>query len=149
MPVNTTWWKQQRCLSQVAKPMFSLGIVKQVRPYCFALFRFLKIWPNVGNNEIINVIIKIKYTRIFFFHFNYISVNIFSIRCLLNFCFDLGWVGLHEAASRGHLEVVELLLSLNAPARPRTVLNETPEQLAEANGHFQCAYKLSKSVHIF
>lgn len=51
----------------------------------------------------------------------------------------IGWVPLHEAASRGHIEVVQALLSLNAPVRPRTNNNDTPATIAARNGHFQCA----------
>ncbi|KAL1122185.1 hypothetical protein AAG570_003590 [Ranatra chinensis] len=59
---------------------------------------------------------------------------------------ETGWVPLHEAASRGHIDIVEYLLSMNAPCRPRTSNNETPEQLAESNGHFQCAYILKSYI---
>ncbi|XP_057672099.1 tyrosine-protein kinase Shark [Diorhabda carinulata] len=52
---------------------------------------------------------------------------------------ETGAVPLHEAASRGHKEVVMELLSLNAPSRPRNKNNMTPEQLALMNNHFDCA----------
>ncbi|XP_063220076.1 tyrosine-protein kinase Shark-like [Bacillus rossius redtenbacheri] len=52
---------------------------------------------------------------------------------------ETGWVPLHEAASRGHKDVVNVLLSLNAPANPRTSANEIPADLALRNGHFECA----------
>lgn len=41
-----------------------------------------------------------------------------------------GWVALHEAAFRGHLECVRVLLQLNAPLRPRTPEEDTPKELA-------------------
>ncbi|XP_018327039.1 tyrosine-protein kinase Shark [Agrilus planipennis] len=50
-----------------------------------------------------------------------------------------GWVPLHEAASRGHKDVVKELLSLNAPVLPRTNDEHLPFQLARENGHTQCA----------
>lgn len=52
---------------------------------------------------------------------------------------ETGWVPLHEAASRGHKEVVQVLLSLNAPLRPRTLANDTPADLARRNNHLECA----------
>ncbi|XP_049955937.1 tyrosine-protein kinase Shark isoform X2 [Schistocerca serialis cubense] len=52
---------------------------------------------------------------------------------------ETGWVPLHEAASRGHKEVVQVLLSLNAPLRPRTLANDTPADLARRNNHIECA----------
>lgn len=55
---------------------------------------------------------------------------------------NTGWVSLHEAASRGHKEIVEFLLSVGAPNRPRTLKDELPHVLAEGNGYFQCAHLL-------
>ena len=55
---------------------------------------------------------------------------------------ETGHVPLHEAASNGHIDVVTVLLSLNAPANPRTVNNETPADLAQFNGFIQCANML-------
>lgn len=49
------------------------------------------------------------------------------------------WVPLHEAASRGYIDVVKTLIALGAPLRPRTEKNEIPARLAEANGHIDCA----------
>uniref|UniRef100_A0A0K8TI66 Tyrosine-protein kinase n=1 Tax=Lygus hesperus TaxID=30085 RepID=A0A0K8TI66_LYGHE len=50
-----------------------------------------------------------------------------------------GWVPLHEAACLGHKEIIEILLSVGAPSRPRTIANETPQHLAEEHGYFQIA----------
>nr|CAD7408405.1 unnamed protein product [Timema poppensis] len=55
---------------------------------------------------------------------------------------ETGWVPLHEAASLGLKEVVHVLLSLNAPVNPRTSSNETPADLAQQNGHLDCAHIL-------
>lgn len=52
---------------------------------------------------------------------------------------------LHEAASRGHLDVIHVLLSFNAPIRPRTAANDIPSALALRNGHFQVATFLGKN----
>lgn len=57
---------------------------------------------------------------------------------------ETGSVPLHEAASRGHKEVVKELLSLNAPARPRNKENKTPAQLARSNNHNDCAEILGR-----
>lgn len=56
----------------------------------------------------------------------------------------IGWVALHEAASRGYVDSVVTLLSLNAPLKPRTNLNELPVDLAWKNGHQECAEILSE-----
>lgn len=55
---------------------------------------------------------------------------------------ETGHVPLHEAASNGHVDVVTVLLSLNAPANPRTVNDETPADLAQLNGFIHCARML-------
>ncbi|KAJ8976560.1 hypothetical protein NQ317_014213 [Molorchus minor] len=52
---------------------------------------------------------------------------------------ESGAVPLHEAASRGHKEIVKELLSLNAPVRPRNKDNHVPSQLARMNNHIECA----------
>lgn len=51
---------------------------------------------------------------------------------------------LHEAASRGHCEVVQMLLKLQAPLLPRTASNQTPYDLAFQNNHHSLAQLLSK-----
>ncbi|CAH0383280.1 unnamed protein product [Bemisia tabaci] len=51
---------------------------------------------------------------------------------------ETAWVPLHEAASRGFVDVALVLLSLGAPTRPRTIDNLTPALLARANKHFKC-----------
>lgn len=57
-----------------------------------------------------------------------------------------GHVPLHDAASNGHIDVVTVLLSLNAPANPRTVNDETPADLAQFNGFLQCEKMLREYV---
>lgn len=52
---------------------------------------------------------------------------------------ETGDVPLHDAASRGHKEVVKELLSLNAPVNPRNNDNLVPAQLARANNFIECA----------
>ncbi|XP_059483949.1 tyrosine-protein kinase Shark [Neocloeon triangulifer] len=59
---------------------------------------------------------------------------------------DTGWVPMHDAASRGHLDVVKELLALNAPARPRSNAGETPAELAAAAGHPRCEVLLKEFV---
>lgn len=55
-------------------------------------------------------------------------------------------VPLHEAASRGHKEVIEILLSANAPMNPRTKNNKIPADLARRNGHLECEEILSNKI---
>ncbi|XP_012260350.2 tyrosine-protein kinase Shark isoform X1 [Athalia rosae] len=50
-----------------------------------------------------------------------------------------GMVPLHEAASRGHSTVIQVLLSMNAPVNPRTIADDIPADLARRNGHIDCA----------
>ncbi|XP_066603271.1 tyrosine-protein kinase Shark [Prorops nasuta] len=52
---------------------------------------------------------------------------------------ETGMVPLHEAASRGHKNVIQVLLSANAPVNPRTINDIIPAELAEKNGHLECA----------
>ena len=42
-----------------------------------------------------------------------------------------GWVALHEAAFRGHIESVKILLFFNAPIQPRTPEGDFPRDLAQ------------------
>ncbi|XP_013134682.1 PREDICTED: tyrosine-protein kinase shark [Papilio polytes] len=55
-----------------------------------------------------------------------------------------GKVPLHDAAQKGHIECVKVLLKLNAPSRPRTIAQETPADLAKHYGHMEC-YQLLKN----
>lgn len=55
-----------------------------------------------------------------------------------------GCVPLHDAASRGHIEVVKELLCLNAPAKARNKNKLLPSQLARANGYIECAQILGR-----
>lgn len=57
---------------------------------------------------------------------------------------ETGWVALHEAASRGLSEVVQVLLSLNAPAHPRTPQGETPITIAQKGGYWETVEILRK-----
>lgn len=51
---------------------------------------------------------------------------------------------MHEAAHRGYIEVVKVLLALNAPVNPRTMNNDVPWQLARTAGHRDCADLLER-----
>ncbi|XP_059050992.1 tyrosine-protein kinase Shark [Achroia grisella] len=55
-----------------------------------------------------------------------------------------GKVPLHDAAQRGHIKCIEVLLKLRAPAHPRTLSQETPADLAKHHGHTEC-YQLLKN----
>ncbi|CAK1602261.1 unnamed protein product [Parnassius mnemosyne] len=55
-----------------------------------------------------------------------------------------GKVPLHDAAQRGHIECIKVLLKLNAPSHPRTLAQDTPADLAKHYGHTEC-YQLLKS----
>jgi len=57
-----------------------------------------------------------------------------------------GWVALHEASSRGHKEIVSLLLSMNSPSKPRTFDNLLPSDLAHSNGHLEVERLLKEFV---
>ncbi|CAH0562157.1 unnamed protein product [Brassicogethes aeneus] len=51
-------------------------------------------------------------------------------------------VPLHDAAICGHKDVINELLSLNVPVRPRNSQQKTPADLARENGHLECALML-------
>ncbi|KAG6450497.1 tyrosine-protein kinase Shark isoform X2 [Manduca sexta] len=55
-----------------------------------------------------------------------------------------GKVPLHDAAQRGHIDCIKVLLKLKAPAHPRTLAQETPADLAKNHGHTEC-YQLLKN----
>ena len=56
-----------------------------------------------------------------------------------------GWVPLHDAAAKGHLDCVDLLLEHQAPTKPRAPnTNETPADLARAAGHHGVSTFLDK-----
>ncbi|KAL4716904.1 hypothetical protein ACJJTC_012715 [Scirpophaga incertulas] len=55
-----------------------------------------------------------------------------------------GTVPLHDAAQRGHIECIKVLLKLKAPAHPRTIAKDTPADLAKHYGHTEC-YQLLKN----
>ncbi|CAG4977933.1 unnamed protein product [Parnassius apollo] len=55
-----------------------------------------------------------------------------------------GKVPLHDAAQRGHIECIKVLLKLNAPSHPRTLAQDTPADLAKHYGHTEC-YQLLKN----
>lgn len=55
---------------------------------------------------------------------------------------DNGWVPLHVAAARGHVNVVRALLDHGAPARPRTLRHELPADLAAQGQHTDCVHLL-------
>ena len=53
-------------------------------------------------------------------------------------------VPLHEAASKGLMEVIQILLSANAPVNPRTLADDVPADLAKRNSHVECEQLLRK-----
>ncbi|CAH2989231.1 unnamed protein product [Chilo suppressalis] len=55
-----------------------------------------------------------------------------------------GKVPLHDAAQRGHIECIKVLLKLKAPSHPRTLAKDTPADLAKHYGHTEC-YQLLKN----
>ncbi|KAH1023327.1 hypothetical protein HUJ04_012553 [Dendroctonus ponderosae] len=57
-----------------------------------------------------------------------------------------GEVPLHVAANEGHIEVIKVLLSLNAPVNPRTNNNIVPAELARKKGHIECAEFLESYI---
>jgi ankyrin repeat protein len=55
-------------------------------------------------------------------------------------------VPLHIAANEGHQEVIEILLSANAPTNPRSLLDDVPADYAKRNGHLECERILRKII---
>lgn len=55
-------------------------------------------------------------------------------------------VPLHEAALKGHKQVIQILLSMNAPVNPRTSADDTPADLAKRNGHADCERVLRRNI---
>ncbi|XP_011505874.1 PREDICTED: tyrosine-protein kinase shark [Ceratosolen solmsi marchali] len=51
---------------------------------------------------------------------------------------ETGMVPLHIAATKGHQEVIEILLSANAPSNPRSLFDDVPADCAKRNGHLEC-----------
>ena len=48
---------------------------------------------------------------------------------------SLGWTPIHQAAKRGYLEIIQLLMTaINNPNFPNN-FGQTPETLASQNGH--------------
>lgn len=67
-----------------------------------------------------------------------------SLLIVYSFLHLQGMVPLHEAASAGHKEVIQVLLSMNAPVKPRTLADDIPADLARRNGHTECLKLLRK-----
>lgn len=53
-----------------------------------------------------------------------------------------GMVPLHEAASRGHLDCIQIMIAMCVTPLSRTKLDETPADLARKNAFYQCARRL-------
>ena len=51
-------------------------------------------------------------------------------------------VPLHEAASRGHLDCIQIMIAMCVTPLSRTKLDETPADLARKNAFYQCARRL-------
>ncbi|KAM3967419.1 SH2 ankyrin repeat kinase [Aphomia sociella] len=49
-----------------------------------------------------------------------------------------GKVPMHDAAQKGHIKCIEVLLKYKAPAHPRTIAQDTPAKLAKHHGHMDC-----------
>lgn len=60
-----------------------------------------------------------------------------------------GMVPLHEAASRGHLECVKIMMAMSVTPLSRTKEDQTPADLARRNGFYQCARRLGISQYLF
>ena len=58
---------------------------------------------------------------------------------------ETGMVPLHEAASRGFLDCVRIMLAMCVAALSRTLQDETAADLARKNGFYQCARRLGMS----
>ncbi|XP_041355788.1 tyrosine-protein kinase HTK16-like [Gigantopelta aegis] len=67
-------------------------------------------------------------------------------------CPHNGWVPMHEAAMKGYINCIKMLVKFNAASFPRSKNNETPWDLAEKYGRRDCvqffgSYKLADLPH--
>ena len=53
-----------------------------------------------------------------------------------------GMVPLHEAASRGHLDCIQIMVAMCVTPLSRTKFDETAADLARKNDFYQCARRL-------